>query len=120
MDIKKLINRTMGPRSKVEKIKETIDELGDELERMQKKLEGFNKDETIVVLRKEIRDIRRSAVTILNEEEIESRKQFSKKHYNSCKSSIRIIVEGNGIGDSVELECKKCGERLDITDYKCW
>ena len=120
MDIKKLISRTMGPRRKVEKIKEAIDELGDELERMQKKLEGFNKDETIVVLRKEIRDIRRRAVTILSEEEIESRKQFSKKHYNSCKSSIRIIVEGNGIGDSVELECKKYGERLDITDYKCW
>lgn len=52
----------------------------------------------------------------LNEKERMKYVEFCSDH---C-GTVEIIFTPGGIGDKVELHCKGCGKRVDITDYDCW
>lgn len=47
-------------------------------------------------------------------------RQFESEHKIHCDSDVELIVTKTTIGIIVEVACKKCGERIDITDYDCW
>ena len=47
-------------------------------------------------------------------------RQFESEHKTRCDSDIELIITKTNIGFVVEVACKKCGERIDITDYECW
>lgn len=47
-------------------------------------------------------------------------RQFESEHKNHCDSDVELIVTKTAIGIIVEVACKKCGERIEITDYECW
>ena len=52
----------------------------------------------------------------MNEIELERYNEFQLKH---C-GVIEIIITPTGISDKVELRCKGCNERIDISDYDSW
>ena len=43
-------------------------------------------------------------------------RQFESEHKTHCDSDVELIVTKTAIGIIVEVACKKCGERIDITD----
>ncbi len=46
---------------------------------------------------------------------------FLEGHGNCTNSELVMeIGHGSGIGVSVELTCRKCGGKQDITDYGIW
>lgn len=86
--------------------------------KLREKIRTYSKEEEIEKLEKQLMGIRKNAVAILSEQEQKDYKAFRDKHYKDCNSSIiEIIVTGTGIGDIIELNCKKCGTRVDITDF---
>lgn len=47
-------------------------------------------------------------------------KKFEEKHKEKCNNDVELIFTETALGIIVEVACKKCGERIDITDYDCW
>jgi hypothetical protein len=60
----------------------------------------------------------------LTDAEIKSIHHFMYRHcvLNDCaRSGIRIkVMPGGGIGSGLEIKCKSCGVKEDITDYDSW
>lgn len=83
-----------------------------------KKLQEYNKEEEIKKLLDEIEVLRRRSVALLSQKEIKSKREFTEKHYNSCKSNIELLISNTGIG--YIIKCKNCGTVEDITDLNCW
>ena len=46
-------------------------------------------------------------------------RQFESEHKTQCDSDVELIITKTNIGFIVEVACKKCGERIDITDLEC-
>lgn len=84
------------------------------------KLENYNKDKEIQKLQNEIREIKRKSLRILSDKELKDIEEFNHKHYNSCKSGTRLILEGSEIGTGIDIQCRICNEKKDITDYDIW
>ena len=61
---------------------------------------------------------------LINEVENDAAKTFVETH--KCKNGktpsiyFMKLSTKNGIGLSVEIKCKKCGKKANITDYKTW
>jgi hypothetical protein len=83
-------------------------------------LQEYNKDKEIQKLQNELDRICSNSVSILSDMEKELAKNFSEKHYKSCKGNMRYIIEGTGIGNVVKVQCTKCDEIEDITDIDSW
>lgn len=52
----------------------------------------------------------------LNEKEQKSYEQFKSNH---C-GIVELIILFTEIGTKVDVHCKGCGTRVDISDYDCW
>ena len=54
----------------------------------------------------------------------ETKKFDEWKHNHECRSKKKFhysfIFTGTGIGDSVEVECKLCKEKENLTDFSDW
>lgn len=58
---------------------------------------------------------------ILSESECIEANKFIDVHYKSCdKFKFSIHLTATGIGQCVEIKCKTCKEKVDITDYESW
>jgi len=60
----------------------------------------------------------------LTDTEIKSIHEFVYAHVvlkHCSRSDIRIkFKKGGGIGTGLDIKCKSCGARKDITDYDSW
>lgn len=89
-------------------------------EKLRKQLKDFNKDDEIQKLKEQLGIFRTNSIHVMSDKENESAKKFSSQHYNSCKSNIQYILEGNGIGTGITVKCKKCLTEENITDIDNW
>lgn len=99
------------------------------IERLQHKLDSWNKDEEIRKYRDEAEDARRHSLISMSDKEMEANKAFRKKHYESCAKPMHSKAVGNtyiyeitgtGIGTIIKITCPLCGESEDITDTDSW
>lgn len=115
MDVIKIKNQNI-----LKEINKYIIDFIEENETLKKQLFEYSKDEEIQKLKKEIQNIRRNSITILTDKQKEKVKLFSDKHYTSCKCNIEYIITGTSLGECVEIQCKKCKESEDVTDFDNW
>lgn len=123
MDIKsiKLMSlRGKGYESIIGDLNLYVQDLIDRNNRLNDTLIKFNKDEEIQKLKGEVSNLLMNSIHIMSDKEKELSKNFSNKHYSSCKSNSEYIIYGTGIGTIVKTRCKKCGDMEDITDTNNW
>jgi predicted RNase H-like nuclease (RuvC/YqgF family) len=102
-------------------IAEFIKQQEEKILRLRAELDNFNRDEEISKLKGKIATIREKSLYIsLSNKELESYNNFTKKHWEECKGSTKVIIEGSGLGDCISLECTKCHTVEDITDVDSW
>jgi hypothetical protein len=104
----------------LENIKNHCERQDKTIEDLRERIKTFNKDEEIQNLHQQIADLREKSVYVYSETELKSDREFSYKHYNSCKGNTEIILHGTGIGMVVKARCTKCGEVQDISDFSNW
>lgn len=56
----------------------------------------------------------------LNEAEEFRYDEFKKQHYSTCNSSISVTFTQTGIAPHIQVECLKCKQIKDISDYTSW
>jgi hypothetical protein len=97
-----------------------INNLTSQNEYLQEKLNNFRKDDEIQKLEEENKQLRSNSLTVFTDKQRVDAREFSQEHYKKCKSNIIYIVEGTGLGESVQVQCKKCKEIKNITDISNW
>lgn len=116
--LRKISNKDIS--SKIMDIANYVKEKEEFADSCMEKLESFRKDEEIKRLEDEIKNIKDNSIGEFYGEEKKRYKDFSEKHYKSCKANTEIRVVGTGLGLIVKCCCQKCGEIEDITDSSMW
>uniref|UniRef100_A0AB39C7A4 Uncharacterized protein n=1 Tax=Bacillus phage KoopaTroopa TaxID=3234046 RepID=A0AB39C7A4_9CAUD len=101
-------------------ILDSITALFEENESLKQKLRDYRKEDEIAKLEAEIAQMRLDTLHTLTSKEKVKASQFSRKHYESCKGNTQYILLGTGIGTATTVQCTKCGEKENITDYDGW
>ena len=110
-----------------ESLKALVDYIRDveeENKELRYKLENYSKDEEIAKYEKEVFELRRNSLHIMDKQEKEAAKEFTKVHFEkhgktkACK--VRYILTPTAIGMVTEVECVLCGQRKDITNIGNW
>ncbi|UGO46207.1 hypothetical protein PQE74_gp124 [Bacillus phage vB_BanS_Chewbecca] len=103
-----------------ETILDSITALFEENESLKQKLRDYRKEDEIAKLEAEISQMRLDTLHTLTSKEKVKATNFRKKHYESCKGNTQYILLGTGIGTATTVQCTKCGEKENITDYDGW
>ena len=88
------------------------------------KLETYSKDKEIAKYEKEICELRKNSLYIMDDQEKEAAKEFMEAHFKehgktkACR--VRYILTPTAIGMVTEVECVLCGQRKDITNTSNW
>jgi len=101
-------------------ILDSIAALFEENESLKQKLRDYRKEDEIAKLEAEIAQMRLDTLHTLTSKEKVKATNFRKKHYESCKGNTQYILLGTGIGTATTVQCTKCGEKENITDYDGW
>lgn len=101
-------------------ILDSITALFEENESLKQKLRDYRKEDEIAKLEAEIAQMRLDTLHTLTSKEKVKATNFRKKHYESCKGNTQYILLGTGIGTATTVQCTKCGEKENITDYEGW
>ncbi|WP_061578106.1 hypothetical protein [Bacillus licheniformis] len=97
-----------------------IDDLIDQKDHLSEQLKNFNAEEKVAKALKEIEEIKRASLYVMNDQEDKDAKEFIEKHWNSCKGNVQYILEGTGLGTVISIKCKECNEVKNITDDSNW
>lgn len=98
-------------------------------DRMQKKLDEWNKEEEIQRYKNKAEYERSHSLLTLSDKEKEAERSFRKKHYELCAKPLHSKLAGNtyiyeltgtGFGTIIKISCPICGESEDITDEESW
>ncbi|UGO51010.1 hypothetical protein PQE70_gp157 [Bacillus phage vB_BanS_Nate] len=98
----------------------SIVKLHEENEALKQKLKDYRKEDEIAKLEAEIAQMRLDTLHTLTSKEKVKATKFKNKHYESCKGNTQYILLGTGIGTATTVQCTKCAERENITDYDGW
>ncbi|AZU98874.1 hypothetical protein pW2_36 [Bacillus phage pW2] len=98
----------------------SITSLFEENEKLKQQLRDYSKDDEIKKLEDELHKLRMDTLHTLTSTEKFRATEFRNEHYAKCKGNTRYILLGTGIGTATTLECTKCGEQENITDYEGW
>ncbi|MDE1407087.1 hypothetical protein [Bacillus licheniformis] len=97
-----------------------IDDLIDHKDYLSEQVKNFNAEEKVAKALKEVEEVKRASLYVMNDQENRDAEEFIEKHCNSCKSNIQYILEGTGMGTVISIKCKKCNEVKNITDDSNW
>lgn len=123
--IKKMNIRGLNIDQELDKIKEYIDILEKDkqsyIDDLRKLREEYDKDEEVKQLKERLKFLESNSLYVLSENQNKQIKEFGEKHYAKCNMRYkRIIVTPTEVGDAIAIECNKCGEKLDLTNYDEW
>ncbi len=110
-----------------ESLKALVDyvrDIEEENEELRDKLETYSQDEEIAKYEKEICEIRRNSLYIMDEQEKEAAKEFIETHFEKHEKikacGVRYILTPTAIGMVTEVECRLCLQRKNITNTSNW
>lgn len=106
----------------LENIREEYNREVEQVKRLRKRIEEWNKDEEIQEARRQAEFYRANCLCQLSEKESSLIKNFREKHYTSCKNGSTYIYEivNTGIGSAISIKCPVCGQEENVTDYDTW
>lgn len=95
--------------------------LEDENKQLREQLDNFKKDTEIALLNEKISSVYSHSLLVLSDLELERKDNFIQHHWESCGATNWLFdLYNTGIGTVINIECPKCGEKVDITDTSCW
>lgn len=99
-----------------------INDIEQENTRLKKELSEYSKDEEIKKYKEQAEIIRLNSLYMFDDTERERVKEFSRQHYEKCGRAgrIRYIITPTAIGTAVEVECAKCKEKKDVSNFNNW
>lgn len=99
-----------------------VKDMENENERLKQRLEEYSKDEEVSKYREEAQRVKSNSLYMLDDDERNRAREFAREHYGKCGRAgyIRYIVTPTGIGTSVVVECNKCKEKIDISNFNNW
>lgn len=112
--------RSMGYKGLMENLEMFIVDLMNQNERLQLKLDNYNKDEEIQKLKNELDNLRNNSLYNMSEKEKQSVKVFVEEHASLCRGAVQYQVIGSGIGYTLNVHCLKCKVSKAVTDYSQW
>ncbi|MGN7329858.1 hypothetical protein [Bacillus altitudinis] len=100
--------------------KSYINKIKHQRDRLRMELKKYKSDEKIKELENEIEELRAKSVFIFSENEKKEEIQFKKEHREKCNSGIYYFFEETEFGIALDVKCRECGLKKDITDYSRW
>lgn len=99
-------------------LKQDYKHLKNAYDALRKQIETSESDTVTSELNKELDDLRKHAVVLLSDSELERYHKFKKEHAHTNKIEFRVT--STGFSSMTELRCPWCDTIEDITDTECW